>query len=487
MQWIFPLLSLLFNLDFSTHPTEKNLISLFPLNHYDQKIAHWINPADPNYDKSLLSPDMQQRHLQLFNKHYFGSLSPWNENYVNQIISQKSPDDLKTIEQGIITAYNNNKKSANQIGYGINFRPHSSVWITRIAHNINLSQFDHLHYHSDRRAIAIDNLAVRALPTEDVLFYNYKLAGEGYPFDNLQMSSLWVGTPVYILGITQDQVWSLIISPDYIGWVKSDGLARTNDHFINVWVHAAQKQLAAIIRTQTSLLDVKGRLLFTAYVGSVFPTMENKLMVPIADSHQFAQIQPIAISKKNIVLMPFLPTAHHMAQVMQALIHRPYGWGNLYFYNDCSSELKNLLTPFGIWLPRHSSDQVYMGKLVDMSTASKAQRLSYLENNGHPFTTIVYIGNHVMMYIGNYPNPNSSNHEPIAMTYQNIWGLKPTPPIRRAVIGKAVLLPMLLQYPEDTTLVSQADKKYFQISFLDEPPNNLSKTNTVDLKQLMTP
>ena len=36
-------------------------------------------------------------------------------------------------------------------------------------------------------AIAVDNLLVRTLPTNDPLFYNSKIAGgEGYPFDNLQ-------------------------------------------------------------------------------------------------------------------------------------------------------------------------------------------------------------------------------------------------------------------------------------------------------------
>jgi hypothetical protein len=91
------------------------------------------------------------------------------------------------------------------------------------------------------------------------------------------------------------------------------------------------------------------------------------------------------------------------------------------------------------------------------------------------------------MYVGNYPNPNSSDHELMAMTYQNVWGLSPSPSIRRAVIGKSVLFPMLLQYPEDATLVSLADKKYFQVSYLDQPPSNILKLNIIDLRALMHP
>ena len=58
----------------------------------------------------------------------------------------------------------------------------------------------------------------------------------------------------------------------------------------------------------------------------------------------------------------------------------------------------------------------------------------------------------------------------MAMTYQNMWGLSPKPPIRRAVIGKSVLFPMLLQFPEDTDLASQAAKSIFKVTYLDIDP-----------------
>ena len=29
----------------------------------------------------------------------------------------------------------------------------------------------------------------------------------------------------------------------------------------------------------------------------------------------------------------------------------PYGWGGMYFYNNCSAELKSLFTPFGFGYP----------------------------------------------------------------------------------------------------------------------------------------
>lgn len=61
---------------------------------------------------------------------------------------------------------------------------------------------------------------VRALPTDDPLFNDPRQAGEGYPFDNLQMSSLRPGTPVYTLTKSKDQRWQYVVSPA-VNWLGS--------------------------------------------------------------------------------------------------------------------------------------------------------------------------------------------------------------------------------------------------------------------------
>jgi hypothetical protein len=74
---------------------------------------------------------------------------------------------------------------------------------------------------------------------------------------------------------------------------------------------------------------------------------------------------------------------------------------------------------------------------------------------------------------------DGSNQQFMAMTYQNLWGLRPNPslPSRRVIIGKAALFPLLLQYPEDTTLVSLANKAFFQICDLSEFPVETSPSS----------
>ncbi len=101
-------------------------------------------------------------------------------------------------------------------------------------------------------------------------------------------------------------------------------------------------------------------------------------------------------------------------------------------------------------------------------------RNSCLRQRGRKFTTIVYAGGHIFIYLGK------------DQTYQNVWGLSPADNSRRTIIGGAVFLPLLSEYPEDLHLVSWANKKYFQISYLDQIPPSLT-TPLINIKALMIP
>lgn len=78
--------------------------------------------------------------------------------------------------------------------------------------------------------------------------------------------------------------------------------------------------------------------------------------------------------------------------------------------------------PFGVFLPRNSAAQIEAAsRVVDLSQANTDERLRYLKEHGKPFTTLVYIPGHIMLYIGNA----AINGRSVPMTYQNIWGLRP--------------------------------------------------------------
>ncbi|CAL7962847.1 conserved hypothetical protein [Gammaproteobacteria bacterium] len=449
-------------------------ITPFPLEKYSQNINDWINPESPDYNKPVMSISDQKNHLDEYYNHYYATganaSSPWSSEYV--IKNAKIPYS----EQELINKYGNSAKTNQEkIGYGENFHPYSDQWIKDTITNMNLAQLKlPIEYNPNNRGIAVKNLLARDIPTIEPYFYKFSLAGEGYPFDIIQESAIWVGTPVYIIGQTLDQQWYLVLTPQFIEWVQSEGIAKTSKDFIKNYQECAKQKMVAITRTNVSVLDTNKQYQFNAYIGAVFPGANSsddittiKVLIPTADTQHNAQIAVAELSNKDAAIMPLEITPHNFATVISTLLGRPYGWGNMYFYNDCSAELQNLYTPFGILLQRNSSSQEKAGKtVIDKSSADMQERLNYIMENGKKFTTITSIGGHVMLYIGSYPNPNSDTHEPMAMTYQNIWGLRPADNSYRAVIGRAVLFPLLPTYPEDPNLISLADRKFFKLIYL---------------------
>ncbi|EKE00637.1 MAG: hypothetical protein ACD_21C00302G0002 [uncultured bacterium] len=452
-------------------------ITLFPIEKYDQNIDRWIPPTDPDYYKPLIEAGVQKKRLQEYYRHYYAtdakSLSPWGPAYVNKLLPKVQLEE----RQEINAHSNKGKTDPEKIGYGENFRPYSAKWIDDIAVNMNVKRFaEPIKFKFSNRGIAVRNLNARILPTNDVHFNDFMLPGQGYPFDNLQDSSIWVGTPVYIVGKTLDQQWSLVITPAFMAWVESDGVATVNKKFVALWQKRAKQKMVAITRTNVSVFDANKQYRFNAYVGTVFPgkncTKQGcTILIPVADAYHNAHTMEAKVESKDAVVMPLSATPHNFARIISTLHGRPYGWGNMYFYNDCSAELRSIYTPFGIWLPRNSASQVRAGRMIDKSSLDMKGRLNYLMANGKKFTTIIYIDGHVMLYIGKYPNLASDPGKLTAVIYQDKWGLKPKDNSYRAVIGKSAFLPMLEKYPEDSKLNSLAGEKNFKVAYLDELPN----------------
>lgn len=454
-------------------------IGRFPLTHYDQHIDRWLPPDAPDYDAPVIAPATQRARMAAFVARYFGTdaraQSPWNPAFIRTVTGSA---DLVATERYMTHKFDNRGKPPSRIGYGMNFQPHDAAWIDTIAANMRLDALAQASpYDAQRRAIAVGNLQVRELPTDDPFFYDHRLAGEGYPFDNLQVTAVWAGTPLYILHESLDHNWLFVQTPDVIGWVRHAGVARVSDDFVQRWRHAAAQGMGAVIRTGMAMRDTSGHFRFTAYMGAVFPRLvpgtagaaddgRLRLMIPAMNADRQAVIRYADVATSDAVPMPLPATRRNFAMLMKIQQGRPYGWGNLLFDNDCSAELKSLFAPMGIWLPRNSRFQVDAGQVVDLTGQDTAARLRFLAEHGKPLATLVQIPGHIMLYLGN--DPRSAT--PVPVTYQDIWGLSPADNSRRAIIGRAVVLPLLETYPEDPTLQSLAAKRFFRLSFLDGAP-----------------
>jgi NLPC_P60 stabilising domain, N term/SH3 domain (SH3b1 type) len=97
------------------------------------------------------------------------------------------------------------KKFGSSPGYGENKKKHSVVWINKLQQNAFLDNYPNaLHF-----AITTRHTNLRMLPTQGPHFY--KPGGDiaGWPFDNLQISSVAANTPIFVCHLSADKSWAL--------------------------------------------------------------------------------------------------------------------------------------------------------------------------------------------------------------------------------------------------------------------------------------
>ena len=435
--------------------------SLFPLSNYPQSADKWFPPG-PDMHVPVMAAAAQQRHFSDLKSRYFGmgagEKSPWNPSYIASVL-RKGADVSRDAN---IRMY----LSERSVSRGGNFRVHPAAWKQQIRDNMTTSI--NRVYTPSARGIAVRETLVRVLPTNDPAYGDPRQAGQGYPFDNLQMSSVRPGTPVYVLAASRDSRWKYVLSPTVTGWVHSEDIAEADQQFVTEWLTLATDNLGAFIKEPVSVHG-GGQYYFTARPGTLLPFRNGQpgffdVIVPVRKSDGRAQIRRVSVKEDEFVAMPWKMIPANMAVLMKSMSGRPYGWGNYNFYNDCSAEMRSLIMPFGIFLPRNSAAQIQSAtRIVDLSRENTATRLRYLTEHGKPFTTLVYIPGHIMLYIGN----TVINGQTVPMTYQNIWGLRPANADSRRIIGGAVFLPLLAAYPESPDLESLAGKPQFKLGFIE--------------------
>ncbi len=406
-----------------------------------QSIDLYLNQKTEN--NLLISASLQETRTKNYLSQYF---SPW------QRMSYGRVAYYRHYENGQINAYRGN------LGIGENFQVHRPVWFQRIEANIDIAHFPN----SNQDAIAIDNTYVRLFPTIEPHFGATHVAGSGYPLDDFQLSVEWAGTPLHVLHYTQDGAWAFVLTPSVSGWVRTESIATVDDAFISQW---HQKQFAALIQRKQGIRDSQWYYRFEGYLGAIFPFIQStstglEILIPVKDINNQAAIKTTTLSHEKAALMPWSATPAHVALLIKQLLGEPYGWGGLYFYGDCSSTLKGLYTPFGIWLPRNSAAQALAYKNISLQTLSPEERRAAILKQGKPWMTLISVTGHVMLYIG------ESQGE--VMTFQNVWAMvtmSRTNQVGRDVIGRAVLMSLKLSYGE-TGMFPQIDADNLRMTFL---------------------
>jgi len=369
-------------------------------------------------------------------KKYF---SPWTDAF----LLKKNSGSLE-VEKEVIADF---KRFP---GWLENKQKNTTATINQLSRIMELNNFPNLKSH----AITVHNTNLRQLPTSRPIFGNWHEAGQGFPFDNLQVSLIKANSPVFILQVSKNGAWDLVsTSENAIGWIYSQDLAYADNKFINAWKNSSHFIVAE--RDGDPLLDSNMHFYSESRIGELLPlvtTTSNHYWVKLAvrDINGDARIKLVRINKNVSGIFPLPATSSLIAQYINRMMNTPYGWGELYGYRDCSATTKDLFSVFGVWLPRNSSDQAQTGHLINLGGLTKKEKLKRIQSTAKPFFTLISLPGHIMLYLGEYHHQLWVFHSPWGLhTYNLLSGRK-----GRAIIGRSIITPLTLG--EEYSNVSQS-------------------------------
>jgi len=371
---------------------------------------------DISKDHVLLGQDVQNTMDEHYNKTYF---SVWHD--LKPVHS--SPDRVSSIFSHF----------ASSPGYGENKRKHSPSWVKKLQQNASLENYPN----ALQVAITTRHTNLRMMPTNSPHFYKPGGDSDGWPFDNLQISSVPANTPVLICHLSADKSWVLVETSFAFGWIPVDDCARVDENFIKTWESG---RYAAAIKDRIPVLDAEGNFCIRTSVGQVFPLVKEsvdtmEILVASADPKNNAIIKPCAVSRQVVAPKPLLFTYLNAVNIANEFMDEPYGWGGLYGNRDCSAMTRDFFAPFGVWLPRHSADQAkQVGKYIDLQDLAPEQKEKIILEQGIPYLSLLWRKGHIMLYMG--------EENGRALIFHNIWGLRTKDcngKEGRKIIGKAVI------------------------------------------------
>jgi hypothetical protein len=299
-------------------------------------------------------------------------------------------------------------------GYGQDGRRHPLDWIRKMEVNAHLDDYPQGGF----PAVTVKRIDFRILPTRDSHSNSPKPRSKDNPFDNLQESSAPAGTPILVTQISRDRKWLLSETSYALGWVPATDVAAVDAEFMQRWENG---RYVAIIRDKTPVRDEKGVRCFSAPLGAIFPKIGEDaghtwILTAVRDRRGRALLRKARVQKSTAVDKPLSFTPLHAAQLAAELAGEPYGWGGLDGKRDCSSMIRDLFTPFGLWLPRNSKEQAEAGRFINIRNLPPAEKAARILRQGVPWRTLLWTPGHIMLYIG--------VHQGQPLIFHNFWSIR---------------------------------------------------------------
>jgi hypothetical protein len=245
----------------------------------------------------------------------------------------------------------------------------------------------------------------RLLPTAVELYSSVK----SIDIDRLQNSAIDIGTPLAVFHATKDGAWLYVTTPLSEGWVRADHVGFCSRDDVDFYLEA--EPFAVTTGSKTDLfLDASLRTHLTyARMGSRFPVSDadgdgvQEIMLPYRKADGTCEFREAYVAEGDVSrgYLPYTPRTI----ILQAfkLLHSPYGWGDRYGEQDCSRFIEMVFSTVGVQLPRNSTQQAKVGRLIAKfnGAVSEEQRLSALSDNAYGGISILHMNGHIMLFLGN--------------------------------------------------------------------------------------
>ncbi|MCI5968811.1 SH3 domain-containing C40 family peptidase [Helicobacter sp.] len=387
--------------------------------HKDYQSANIILPEQDLTPFVRDSKELNRAAMQSLKKEYLTRFfSPFDK---------KPQFTQETLRWGLNAAYAN-------LGYGENLLPYTKKEIQALEYEANLE-----HYPSVKKpAIITRNSNLRVLPTNKPRFYNPKTAGEGFPFDYWQNSSIYLGTPVLITHYSRSKKWAYVESGFVSGWINVLDVGILNDNQVESL--RKTRDFIVVKKDYTPLTNAHKEFLESARIGMLLPLVgstkkEFETEIYVRNARGYTHTQRVVLKQKDFAKFPMVFSNANVAALGQDIMGEKYGWGGMFGNRDCSMFLRDVFGNFGIFLPRNS--QAQMDVYLDLSGLSREQKLESIKKYGIPFATFLGMRGHIMLYIGAMDGEIYVLHD--------IWGLRTLQNETqegREILGKILITPV---------------------------------------------
>ena len=347
--------------------------------------------------------------------------------YLQEYNSSKKLASIDSYEQNYFRVWikkdlNISKNNANWIfnsftpknSYGENLKKLDKLWFEKLQLNLNFKKFEL----PKRYGVTIKHVNLRALPSDKVLFLDPLKAGEGFPFDYLQNSSVVPNTPLCIFYHSKDKKWVFVKTSFSYGWLKTQDVVFLPKKYI-LKILDAKKVI--VFKDHYKLYTKNGEFLFSTEIGEMFPIISsNAKSYTILVITKYKNSKPYynqIVIPKTVAMDDVLEfNRENIAMILDQIANTKYGWGGAYYDRDCSSSMRDFFAPFGVWLPRNSANQAKIGSLLNVKALKDKEKLQKIKEVAIPFETLLYRKGHIGLYVGTYDNN--------IVVFQNMWGIK---------------------------------------------------------------